>query len=367
LRTVTLLPFFALSVSLLPPALAQSGMTMPAAGDSRYWAASGGFLGSKPCASCHPGQSATFHQNSMSRALEEANEAAPLQGDIHYTWANAGYSYSIERSGGTVLYKVTDGAAAFATPLHYAFGQGKAGQTYVYEINGQFYESRVSYYEKLRGLDLTVGAPHKPEDLKSAAGRLMPATQARDCFGCHTTGARRGNALVLERDQYQNGVQCESCHGPGSAHVAGIQNGKPAPNSIRSLKGLNAQETSELCGTCHRTWETVRMMNLKGVNTTRFPAYRLANSSCFSFDDRRIACTACHDPHKPLATGDKAYDANCLACHNKSNLSVKKRICPVGRAACTSCHMQRVEPPEAHHAFADHWIRVVRSKDDYPE
>jgi hypothetical protein len=25
-----------------------------------------------------------------------------------------------------------------------------------------------------------------------------------------------------------------------------------------------------------------------------------------------------------------------------------------------------VEPPEAHHAFADHDIRVVRSKSDYP-
>jgi hypothetical protein len=52
---------------------------------------------------------------------------------------------------------------------------------------------------------------------------------------------------------------------------------------------MDPQETSEMCGVCHRTWETVVTMGLKGINTARFPAYRLTSSPCFSLQDRRIA------------------------------------------------------------------------------
>ena len=109
------------------------------------------------------------------------------------------------------------------------------------------------------------------------------------------------------------------------------------------------------------------MMGIKGINNSRFPAYRLTKSACFSPGDQRIACTACHDPHAPLATDDAAYDAKCQACHNRANTAIQKRTCRVAKRDCTSCHMPRVEPAEAHHAFPDHWIRVVHSKEGYPD
>jgi hypothetical protein len=41
-----------------------------------------------------------------------------------------------------------------------------------------------------------------------------------DCVGCHVTGYERpGGSTVTHVDRLQN-VQCESCHGPGSKHVA---------------------------------------------------------------------------------------------------------------------------------------------------
>jgi len=331
-----------------------------------YWSVSGRFVGAQKCATCHPTQAKSFHQNSMSRALEPVETCAILKGDVHFQWQSAPYRYSISRNAGRVVYRVTDGKETFETPLLYAFGQGKAGQTYLYEADGKFYESRVSYYSQLNGLDLTVGAINsKPTDMRSAAGRIMDASEARGCFGCHTTGARVGQTLQLK--DFEPGVQCESCHGPGGTHVDGMLAGKPQKNAIRSLKGMDAQDTNEFCGACHRTWEAVMMMGLKGINNARFPPYRLANSPCFSLTDRRISCTACHDPHQALATDDKAYDSKCTACHNGTNQALKKKTCPVAKQACTSCHMQRVEPAESHHAFPDHWIRVVRSKSHYPD
>jgi hypothetical protein len=299
----------------------------------------------------------------MSSALEPIENCAILAGDIHLTYKTGDYSYTIERKSGKPIYTVSHGKETLSVPLEYAFGQGKAGQTYVYSLDGEFYESRVSYYAELRGLDITVGAMNsQPADLRSAAGRVMQGKEPRECFGCHTTGARHGPTLQLQT--YEAGVQCESCHGPGADHVDAMRAGRQEKGSIRSLANMDAQESFEFCGTCHRTWQTVMTMGIKGINTARFPAYRLTGSPCFSIEDKRISCTACHDPHGALVSEDRYYDSRCTACHSQAG---GKKTCTVARENCTSCHMQRVSPPEAHHAFPDHWFRVVRSKNEYPE
>jgi hypothetical protein len=298
----------------------------------------------------------------MSRALERADNCEILKGNIHYSFHDGPYTYSISREANRVIYKVTDGSKSLSVPLEFAFGQGMAGQTYVYSIDGSYYESRVSYYAAIRNLDLTVGAsPERPADVPSAAGRPMRGNEPRDCFGCHTTGARLGSTLQL--NDYEPGVQCESCHGAGGAHVDAVRSGRPASGTILSLRNLSPRESNEFCGTCHRTYQTVMTMGVRGINTARFPSYRIVGSPCFSLDDPRISCTACHDPHGGLATGDKSYDAKCAACHDQPG----QKKCSVAKEACTSCHMQRVSPPQAHHAFPDHWFRIVKSAGDYPE
>lgn len=330
------------------------------------WPAEGEYAGSKKCAICHPAQARSYHASSMFRALEPVDNCEILKRNPHLEWVDGPYHYLIEKTDAGYRYRVTGGSQSAETILRYAFGQGKAGQTYVFEQGGHYFESRVSYYQQLQGLGLTVGALNaKPTNILQALGRSMGDMEARDCFGCHTTGSRRGAHLQLEK--FENGVQCEACHGPGEAHIDSIAEGKPKPGSIRSLKGMNAEETNDLCGSCHRTWEAVILMKIRGTNNARFQPYRLTNSQCFLSGDRRIACTACHDPHAALVRDSKAYDAKCAACHNPRNASIPKKTCPVGKEACTSCHMPRYEVPGSNHAFADHWIRVARAGDPYPD
>src|SRR5213075_2918170 len=183
----------------------------------------------------------------------------------------------------------------------------------------------------------------------------MTPGETRDCFGCHTTGARRGNELRLEH--YENGVQCEDCHGPGAAHIAGISDGEPKPGTIRSLKGLKAEEMNDVCGSCHRTWQTIMLLKIRGASNVRFQPYRLTNSPCFLSGDSRIACAARHDPHGPLVEEAAFYDSKCKACHNPENAAIRKRSCKVAQQSCVTCHMPRYEVPGSHHSFADHWIR----------
>ncbi len=108
--------------------------------------------------------------------------------------------------------------------IGWAFGQGLAGQTYVFQNNGEYYQSRVSYYSAVDGLDLTLGAGNiKPTSIEEALGIRMAHQEAPQCFGCHATNAVEAKRLVT--NQMIAGLQCERCHGSAENHLKGIQAG----------------------------------------------------------------------------------------------------------------------------------------------
>jgi Cytochrome c554 and c-prime len=289
------------------------------------------------CAPCHKAEVAHFAESRMTRALEKPADNAKLTAMI------GPYSYRI--SG--IQYEVTDGAQSFRTPLAWAFGQGSAGQTYLYEKDGTWYESRVSFFSALNGLDLTMGAQNiTPHSVPEGAGRSLSKSETSECFGCHATG--KGSAMVP-------GVQCDRCHGESGDHLKAVGAGR------RKLGSLSTEEMSDLCGQCHRTWSQIAASGPRGIQNVRFQPYRLTNSKCYDAADLRIRCTACHDPHGRLETSASAYDAKCLSCHATNH------ICPKGTKDCVTCHMPQLELPGAHKKFTDHMIRIVRANDKYPD
>lgn len=314
------------------------------------------------CAGCHKTQFDKFyghgsqHGNSMSKALYTVAEAEILEKNPKLDFQLGKFSYSIERRGKESFYRVSDGKAQLELPLRFAFGQGAAGQTYVFEKEGQFYESRVSYYKEIGRLDLTMGVPAgEPRNLIEAAGREMTPKDVTACFACHTT-----NSIVkgyVNFKELQAGVGCESCHSNASTH-------KKTLAAMPKLSKWTAEEQSDSCGRCHRTWADIAANGPRGINNVRFQPYRLTNSRCYDSEDRRIGCSACHDAHAPLEKNLGAYDSKCTACH--STQSKVKKLCPTGKSNCVSCHMPRFEIPGSHHQFTDHLIRIVRKNETYP-
>jgi hypothetical protein len=156
--------------------------------------------------------------------------------------------------------------------------------------------------------------------------------------------------------------------------MAGLAAGKTAP-APRKLGEMAAEEMSNYCGECHRTWESVVGLRLFGEKNVRFQPYRLANSQCFLGDDQRIRCTACHDPHGDLVRDESSYDRACLACHASktgsstaaASAAATYKACPVADKNCTNCHMPKVKVPGAPTVFTDHHIRVVHAGDPYPQ
>jgi hypothetical protein len=360
-------------VALLPPAISRSQVANPPAKPFSPVKAppNAQYVGTKTCALCHDQHATGQQANAMARALETVAESEVLRRHPAMSFKLGKYSYSIERKGDASIYTVTDGRETISEPIAWVFGKSVMGQTYVIRHNGRLYESRVSFYNAINGLALTLGAPSTatPNNLEDAVGRQMQSADTKDCFGCHAQAAVSGSELQL--DKMTPGVTCESCHGPGAEHVALAKAGKAKEAKDKRIfnpASLSAYDLSQqFCGACHRSWEEVSLSGLHGIGNVRFQPYRIKHSPCYDPDDRRITCTACHNPHQPIEHDARDYDAKCFACHQggKPAANAKAPACKVGTQKCASCHMPEYEIPGSHFRFADHMIRVVKPN-EYP-
>jgi hypothetical protein len=309
------------------------------------------------CADCHRQQAETQHSTGMSHALQSAAISPILAAHAKLTFHQGPFAYTIERQGEQSIYHVTSGSEEFTTPIKWSFGLGAAGQTYLLNREGHWYESRVSYYKDTDTLDLTVGArPEVPSSLNEAIGRELSKKGAEECFNCHATSALPGG--VLNTDKLTPGIQCARCHEQTAEHLAGFAASQPVYPP--KLGRLTSEETADFCGQCHRTWSTIAIQGPHNITNVRFQPYRLVNSRCYDATDARIRCTTCHDPHNDAPRALASYDAKCVSCHATAKGKPGAKVCKVGKTECVSCHMPKVEIKEAHNKFTDHWIRIDR-------
>jgi hypothetical protein len=378
---------FALA-SVCVPLLTTSGqggqMSAPPPSSVTTWRttkpyAEAGYVGRDACAKCHEAE-AGQHATAMSRAIEPVGDSRVLGSRPRMTFRSGPYLYQIAREGKSSVYSVTDGKRTVSAPILYAFGQGKAGQTYVFKLNGSFYESRLSYYREIDGLDYTIGYERKPTaTIDEALGREIGADETRSCFECHGTAAVSGRSLQLQH--LEPGVSCESCHGPGRDHVAAMLAKDFKDKRIFNPGRMSPDELSqEFCGSCHRSAEQVLSNSkLQGLHSVRFQPYRLFTSKGHEPFDRRMSCVACHDPHQNPREDEAYYDAKCNACHRSRESLKSPRVareeaadernakpCPVAVKGCSTCHMPKIELPGSHFKFTDHRIRVARPGDPFP-
>jgi hypothetical protein len=279
------------------------------------------------------------------------------------------YEYELASSDGHTTYSVSDGTHKLSVPLNWAFGEGETGQTFVLEREGTYYEARPSYFPVLKGMDSSPGHPHSiPASLEEALGRKLDADETHRCFGCHTTASTTTGEF--HPDHLIPGVTCEACHGPGAKHVAAMKQGRIQAGlaAILNPAKLRPIDSVDFCGACHRTWADVVEAGGEGVSTLRFHPYRLELSRCWGKKgDARLTCLACHDPHQPLVHVAASYDRACLRCHLASagapaNDDHRGKACPQNTKNCATCHMPKLEVPDTHTRFTDHWIGSDRIK-----
>ena len=128
-----------------------------------------------------------------------------------------GYQWRIVRDGDRSVMTVTGKGETITAPLLWAFGRGQAGQTYVFERDGALYESRVSFYNALNGLDLTMGAQTEPAAGTSTTPPDAAWTTSARAIVSAATRRARSPAAACTWNRSAPGVGCESCHGAARA------------------------------------------------------------------------------------------------------------------------------------------------------
>lgn len=171
----------------------------------------------------------------------------------------------------------------------------------------------------------TSGASPSPPP---AAGQAPAGEYAGEdtCLMCHEDMKKgyhdSAHARVQNLRTPKANKGCESCHGPGKAHVdAG---GDPA--LIKRLGQARPAEVSETCTSCHIRAEHAEWPGSK-------------------HDSRSMSCTSCHSIHSAKSTKGQLIRASeretCSQCHQReSNKIARSSHMPVqeGKMSCSSCH-----------------------------
>jgi Cytochrome c554 and c-prime len=313
------------------------------------------YLGDKACAACHPRQFkdhvASNHALTLGPMTREHLPAGfPRTGSL--LDRETGISYTLEENRGRYTISAHERGRVDSRQVDFVLGSGKRANTFVSrEGRNAIRELRMSYLADQGRWFVTPGQEGGGID---AIGVQWPHNIAQRCFACHSTVLPESRMVPEERFM---GVGCETCHGPGQAHVAAARAGQ-APGEIRRLRDWGATRLNNLCAECHRSSQDIDPHNeMATAQTQRMQPYGLMKSACFQKSGDRLSCVTCHDPHRDAETTAEGYERTCRSCHGQPAHST---VCPVNRRnGCVSCHMPpRKLWPGIDIAMADHWIRV---------
>ncbi len=146
------------------------------------------------------------------------------------------------------------------------------------------------------------------------------------CVVCHTDQetSLKGTAHAQAQNPRSPAAAhgCESCHGPGQAHVD-----DEAKGHIQKFAQLTPTDVNGTCLTCHNRGEH-------------------AGWEGSAHERRNLSCTTCHSVHNPKSFTHQLVKGNetqlCVTCHRVQVAKTERAVAhmPVreGKMACTSCH-----------------------------
>ncbi len=298
--------------------------------------------------------------------------------------AASGLEYAVfARDGGAVMsYErsaaeaATDGEGAIRgeRSLAYFIGSGKRGRTYLYQVDGQWFELPINFYTKRGAWAMAPNFDH---------AKTMPAALPVDpnCLHCHATEV--SVAEPEARSRYagapfrQGGVGCNACHGDPTQHLA--TGGRAA---ITNPDKLSAARRDSACLQCHLEGDAV--VYRPGRSLARFvpgddlsedavyfvkesardggrraaSQYEaLLRSACKAGSGDRLTCTTCHDPHSSPAPAERVsfFRQRCLSCHTGAAMATEHHP---EQKDCATCHMPtRSTSDISHEQVTDHNIQ----------
>jgi DmsE family decaheme c-type cytochrome len=236
--------------------------------------------------------------------------------------------------------------------------------------------------------------PARKTKAAAPAGDAEPiAVGSQVCAGCHAKSvATFAQTLMGKYGKVKKGtMECENCHGPGSAHVkAGGGRGVGGMISFRRDDPTRTTEDNNaVCLACHergaRTlWkgsthemQDVACTNCHTVMRNVTPKFQLAKlteidtcsqchknkraeiwrSSHMPVREGKLTCSTCHNPHGSYTEAllkEATANDGCYKCHAEKRGPFLWEHAPV-RENCTNCH-------DAHGSINDFMLKISRPR-----
>ncbi|HEV8307198.1 MAG TPA: DmsE family decaheme c-type cytochrome [Methylomirabilota bacterium] len=202
---------------------------------------------------------------------------------------------------------------------------------------------------------------------------------AETCKGCHQeqfekfSHTKMGRLFLHQPRNEWERAACETCHGPGKAHVeAGGGKGVGGLISFGKKDPTPVEQRNAVCLTCHeRTarlfWQgsphesrDVACTNCHRIMEDVSPKFQLAKateietcgqchlerraqqmrSSHMPLREGKMTCTSCHNPHgsvTPTLLKENSVNDTCFTCHAEKRGPFLWEHAPVTES-CTNCH-----------------------------
>ena len=326
-----------------------------------------GHVGPETCRGCHAQEYADWTQSHHFRAMMPATDSTVLGDFNDATFTADGVTSRFFRREGKYIIR-TEGADGSQQDFEvkYTFGFTPLQQYLVEAPGGRMQVPRVSWdTEQGRWFHQYAGERIPHGDWLHWTGGAQNWNAM--CATCHSTDLQRGYDEAT--DSYTTTwehvtVSCESCHGPGAAHVAWVQGeayrqGERAEGShLLAGKGLDNERLAATCVRCHARRSEVSEIPLASLEVLdnyipALPMPELYHADGQILDEvyvygsftqslmyrRDVKCTDCHQPH----TNALRFDGNalCRQCHEPEYDSEAHTFHAAGTEAslCTSCHM----------------------------
>ena len=379
-------------------------------------AAAATYVGEERCAQCHAEETAAWRKSHHAAAMQVANNSTVLGNfnDAHLAAQGTNSDFFKENDK---FYVRTAGADDKPTDyeLTYTFGVYPLQQYLAPLPGGRLqsfvlaWDTRAQQQNGQRWFDLYPDQKIRAGDPLHWMGRNQ--TWNYMCADCHSTNLRKN--YDLNTNSYATAwseinVSCETCHGPGSNHVAWAQSHKGGSYSNQDdLKGLlvdlrrssgawagpdpktntmhwNGQPRShaevEACAPCHSRRHPITADPQPGKPLLDSYMPSLLEEGVYYPDGQileedyewgsflqskmyreGVNCSDCHDPHTAKLRAEN-LNAVCGRCHSPATFATEQHTHHKGDTAgalCVNCHM----PTRTYmvvDARRDHSFRVPR-------
>jgi len=287
------------------------------------------FTGGNACIECHQKEYRLWKGSDHDSAMAVASDTSVV-GDFNnaeFTF-NGKTSKFYKRAGKFYVYTEGPGGIMKEFPIDYTFGVHPLQQYLIPFENGKYQCLPIAWNTKENKWFHMAAMVYKPEDLKPD-NWLYWTNQAQNwnsmCAECHSTNLQKN--FNLETKSYNTtwvdiNVNCEACHGPGSAHIEWArlpEMGRPQANNtglIVKTRNLDNKELLNVCARCHsrrsimgdyenNNDDLLNYMIPQLITPPVYHAdgqildedYEYASFTQSKMFEKLIKCSDCHDSH----------------------------------------------------------------------